>query len=410
MIRLRTSWVASITLCVLLSCGTAHYVPPDQAIPPTLFGLHIHRAPFVTPWPNYNVPAWRLWDAGVRWPDLEPTKGQWRFEGLDRYVALAQQHNTEILLPLALTPEWASAHPNVKSGSLPQGFTAEPKDVNDWRTYVRQVASRYKGRISAYEIWNEPNTKQYWTGDTNQLVGLTKDAHDIIKSIDPAAIIVSPSSSSSEGVPWLAEFLRKGGGQYVDVIGYHFYVYPQPPEAMLPLIDRVKQTMKDNGVTDKPIWDTELGWAKPKPFPSDELAASYLSRSYILSWISGIRRVYWYAWDNHGWVSLETTALDNKTLRPAGRAYGTLQQWLVGASIAECNSADNVWTCLLRRNGESQWIVWATSDEKKSFTVPTEWKAKSVTPLLGEAMPLRGPSIPIGYAPTRITTRAGTSE
>ena len=64
----------------------------------------------------------------------------------------------------------------------------------------------------------------------------------------------------------------------MDVIGYHFYVFPQPPEAMLPLIDKVKQTLKDNGAGKQPIWDTELGWAEPKPFSSGELAASYLAR------------------------------------------------------------------------------------------------------------------------------------
>ena len=47
--------------------------------------------------------------------------------------------------------------------------------------------------------------------------------------------------------------------------------------------------MKDNGVEDKPIWDTELGWAEPKPFPSDEMAAAYVARSFILSWAAGIQ-------------------------------------------------------------------------------------------------------------------------
>ena len=40
----------------------------------------------------------------------------------------------------------------------------------------------------------------------------------------------------SGGTKWLAKFLAHGGAQSVDVIGFHFYVDPRPPEAMLPLI------------------------------------------------------------------------------------------------------------------------------------------------------------------------------
>ena len=140
-------------------------------------------------------------------------QGKWQFDTLDKYVTIAEQHNTKILLPLAVTPQWASARPNVKSGWQKPGFAAEPKDMNDWRSYVRQIVSRYKGRIAAYEIWNEPNLQQYWIGDTDQLVAMTKDAHDIIKSIDPAAILVSPSATTGRGIPWLADFLSKGGGR-----------------------------------------------------------------------------------------------------------------------------------------------------------------------------------------------------
>jgi GH35 family endo-1,4-beta-xylanase len=403
---------ALVLLGVMFSGASesANIVAPERPIPRTFFGMHIHQTIDKTPWPDVPVPTWRLWDSQVKWPDLEPSKGQWRFFALDKYVAMAQQHNTEILLPLATTPQWASAHPDAKSGWQKPGFTSEPSDMNDWRDYVRQVVTRYKGRIFAYEIWNEPNLKQYWIGSTDQLVAMTKDAHDIIKSIDPSAILVSPSATTGRGLPWLADFLSKGGGRYVDVIGYHFYVFPHPPEAMLPLIEKVRQTMKDNGVEDKPIWDTELGWAEPKPFPSDEMAAAYVARSFILSWAAGIQRVYWYAWDNHSWVTIETTGTDNKTVRPAGQAYGAIQKWLSGASMDACNeSADRIWTCQLRRGNESQWIVWTTDDAQKTFTVPTSWRAQGCTPLLGELYPVKGSNIPISQLPVLLGSGANNT-
>jgi hypothetical protein len=110
------------------------------------------------------------------------------------------------------------------------------------------------------------------------------------------------------------------------VVGYHLYVAPRQPEDILGLIQRVKQAMASNGAADKPIWCTEFGWQDPKPFPSDELGAAYLTRVFILAWASGIQRVYWYSWDNHSGVALETTTPDNQTAKAAGLAYGVIQQ------------------------------------------------------------------------------------
>ena len=105
---------------------------------------------------------WRLWDAKVTWPDLEPGKGQWHFENLDRSVALAEAHHASVLLTLGLTPRWASARPQEPSGYCAR-VCSRAERIEDWRVFVRTVATRYKGRIHAYEIWNEPNVKKFWT-------------------------------------------------------------------------------------------------------------------------------------------------------------------------------------------------------------------------------------------------------
>ena len=322
-IRLSCSYANAFLLAVLLivlpsACQENPSIPAmsDQPIPASFFGMHIHRAGGATPWPEVPFAEWRLWDAFVAWPSLEPRKGQWHFEMLDRYVALAERGGVGLLLPLGLSPAWASSRPSEKSTYSP-GNAAEPTDIRDWRTYVRTVATRYKGRIHEYEIWNEPNLKGFWTGDVGQMIDLTREAYEVIHRIDPDARVVSPSATGPNGAGWLREFLRRGGGQYVDVIGYHFYVMPQPPEMMVPLINNVREVMRENGAGAKPLWNTETGWGYPRPFPSRELAASYLVRAHLLAWSSGVQRFYWYAWDNHTWVSLQTTEPDNSTLNRA---------------------------------------------------------------------------------------------
>ena len=81
----------------------------DRPVPASFFGMHIHHAGGATPWPEVPFAEWRLWDAGVAWPSIEPRRGQWQFAELDRYVDLAQHAGVGLLLPLGLSPGWASA-------------------------------------------------------------------------------------------------------------------------------------------------------------------------------------------------------------------------------------------------------------------------------------------------------------
>jgi hypothetical protein len=272
---------------------------------------------------------------------------------------------------------------------------------------VKTVVSRYKGRIQAYEIWNEPNLKDFWSGTTDQMLTLTMEAAQIIHSLDPQAVVVSPSVTANYGIPWFEQFLKKGGGQYVDVIGYHFYVDPQTllPEDMVPVIQRVRQIISDNGLGSKPLWNTETGWFPPARIDSDELAAGFLARAFILSWAAGIQRFYWYAWDN-GAAAIVTYKEVEHIMTPAGHAYEVIQQWLVGAQMAGCTqSSDNIWTCQLNRAGKKNFIVWSPQGNRK-FDVPKAWQVASITPLLHDRKTLNESNIEIGPAPLLLEGRS----
>jgi hypothetical protein len=392
MLRHRSRYLAVLALALTIGSKAAtssDIQPPTASIPATYFGMHMHHLDKETPWPNVPIPEWRIWDAHVTWPDLEPHKGDWHFAKLDSYINMAQQHGTGVLLTLGQSPAWASARP-------PEP-TAEPANMDDWRNYVKTVVERYKGRIQAYEVWNEPNLPPFWSGTTDQMIALTKEASQIIHSVDPAALVVSPSATATYGTPWLEEFLKKGAAQYVDVIGYHFYVTPKPPEDLIPFIQKVRQIMTANGAGRKPLWNTETGWLEPSHFDSDEAAAGVLARSYILAWAAGVERYYWYAWDNRK-VALKTTREDNSTSTSAGQAFAVIQQWLVGAAIVSCSqSPDQTWTCQLNRGGKKEWVVWNPAGEIK-FTPPASWNVKSAAPLMQKVAP-SGPNMNIGPVP-----------
>jgi hypothetical protein len=390
--------------------------PPSDPIPASLFGLHIHHLTESTPWPAIPFGSWRLWDTYAAWPNVEPQKGRWDFSRLDQLVSQAESHGVEVLLPLGLSPAWASARPTESSGYGP-GNAAEPANLSDWQDYVRQVATRYQGRVHAYEIWNEPNLPDFFTGTTETMLQLAREAYPILKQVDAGVVVVSPSATGEPGVAWLDRYLKLGGGAYSDVIGFHLYVTPGAPEAMVELARRVQAVMAENRVAGKPLWNTEAGWfienrlTKVHPgqggfsriLTLDE-ASAYVARCYLLNWALGISRFYFYSWDSEvGGLTEE----DGKTLKPPSIAYAEIENWLVGARMISCVSdAQGTWICELGRDRYRGWVVWNPA-RTAQFKIPEAWPVEQSRDLSGNRRPLRShPVIPVGPSPLLLESRA----
>jgi hypothetical protein len=202
-------------------------------------------------------------------------------------------------------------------------------------------------------------------------------------------------SGSGTALPFLQKYFAAGGGKSADVIGYHFYVGKRAPEAMLEQIEQVKGAMRQAGV-DKPLWNTETGWRfsnddQNKQDPADDWlgrfltadeSSAYIARSYVLSWAAGVERFYWYAW---GHQTMGLTQYDEKTPKAAAKAYGEVENWLVGARMNSCSSqGDGTWTCQIARDGGySGWIVW-NANQEVTFDLPRAWNARQVRTLSGD--------------------------
>jgi hypothetical protein len=365
--------------------------------------MHIHHATSGTPWPPVPFTGWRLWDSGVAWPQLEPQPGKWDFTLLDQYVQIAAKHHVEIVLTLGLTPSWASARPQ-ESSAYGKGNGAEPRNLNDWENYVRVVTTRYKKAIRTYEIWNEPNISVIFSGSPEKMLQLSRTAFETIKAVDAGITVVSPSATTDAGVTWLDRFLAKGGCKYSDVIGYHLYVTPDPPEAMIPLIQKVKGVLDSRGCGNKPLWNTESSWAKPKYFSSEAEAAGYLMRMYIVNWLMGVERCYWYSWDNHNWSTLELTNRDGNQMTTVGEAYRVIHDWVVGSVLRFCSlQKSGVWTCRIDQGPIKSWIVWSGSGTAE-FVVPESWGVTHVSNWTGDVQALDS-SLIVGPTPRRLSDK-----
>jgi hypothetical protein len=318
----------------------------------------------------------------------------------------------EIILPLGLSPQWASARPTEPS-AYGLGNAAEPANINDWITYVSAVANRYKGRIHYYELWNEVNLSGFYSGSVDEMVTLAQTAYQTLKSIDPSITFLSPSCVANDSrVAWFQEYLQKGGGQYADVLNYHFYVSPNAPEAMVPFIGNIEQIIAANGLSGKPLWNSESGWyiqnqsgtvAPMGSFSvvlSSDQASAYVARSYVLNWASGIDRFCWYAWDNYNMGLVEQ---DGVTLKSPAIAYGQVYSWLTGARMISCGqNSQGTWVArIVEANGHAARIVWNAA-QTVTMQAPAEWNALTVKDLTGNSTAVTDGQLTLGPMPVLV--------
>ncbi len=353
--------VASVGLVAGSGLAVGQVTSALGAVDIDYFGLVLRRFDAAQAWPTVPFGSWRIWDSHATWPFLEPQKGHWELGDLDRMITEAQTHKVNVLLVLAHSPKWASARPTEASG-YGLGFAAEPIDINDWRNYVRTVATRYKGKVAAYQIWNEPSDTNHFSGTLQQLVALTCDAYKTVKAIDPAAKVVSAGSAGGgRHIQYLNDFLAAGGAKCIDVVAHHFYVPRFGPEEMVPLIRQVREVMRKNGVDAMPLWNTETGWwiantdgtpdhamvAKGgwRKLDADIEAGAVIQRAFLLARAEGVARFYWYAWSNsYGWGLTDSAG----NPKPATKYWTRATELMVNQQLTGCSQDASGYACNLQ--------------------------------------------------------------
>ena len=106
-------------------------------------------------------------------------------------------------------PQWAST-------TVTWPGTSPPDNPRDWTDFLTALATRYRGRIHAYEIWNEPNLDREWgdkTPDPAAYTRMLKDSYQAIKAADPQALVVSAgmsptTTSNAQAMPDLEFYPR----------------------------------------------------------------------------------------------------------------------------------------------------------------------------------------------------------
>lgn len=214
---------------------------------------------------------------GVNWPAVEWERGKFDFSHLDRQLALYEKYNI-VLFPvigdgfienfqpwqnqrwplwvLPLSERVKDDPPNCMNG-VRGHILLPPPEL--YRNYIARTVRHIKGRVPVYEIMNEPNL--YLAPET--YVRYLKEAHDAIRSADPAAKISGFCLTSDFGAaatPWMQACVKAGGLNYVDAVGFHPYGGRElgAIRAADHYIADLRKEMRSYGKADMPLWNTEL--------------------------------------------------------------------------------------------------------------------------------------------------------
>ncbi|CAN5623936.1 hypothetical protein BH23GEM9_BH23GEM9_27050 [soil metagenome] len=350
---------------------------PREPVPAQLFGMHLIKVwlPGVD-WPATPVGLYRLVDATPRWHHLSPAPGRWYDDtqqgaGMSRIHAallFRDRHGAGTPAMFTLGGGGDDRRNGQWGGGFPAWFTARTDTLAEWRRYVREVGTRFRGRVQLWEVWNEPDCVCFYTGDVRLLVQLTRVAAEELRRIDPANRIVAPAFTD-EGLAMMDAFHAAGGGRYVDIVAWH-QTNHFPPERDTVRIRAARAIMVKHGIGDKPLWTTE-GHAIAHASTSD---AAILARTYLTLWLYGVSSFSWYAWDiaeyatvpgheRTQWVTLTDASY---RVTSAGVAYRELYRWLVGSRVTSFRIEGDAWIVGTDRG----WIVWAAGPRVTPWTVP----------------------------------------
>jgi len=226
----------------------------------------------------------------IVWKDFETSKGNINWGHIDFLVNSCHDAGLNVLLSVVKAPAWARG---ADADLTVEGPPGDPQDLAD---FMGALAERYKGKVQAYEVWNEQNLHYEWGNealDANRYVLLLAAAYQAIKAKDPGAIVVSGALTPTGGNPpvavddltYLERMYQAGLKNYCDAVGVHPSGYNVPPDAnwqtwsdptavfrgpsdnhhhswvFRGTMEGSRNIMVRYGDSGKRLWPTEFGWA-----------------------------------------------------------------------------------------------------------------------------------------------------
>lgn len=226
------------------------------------------------------------------------------FSGLDEVMALAGQYRLRVVADLmTMPPQLADCPPSTPPSDAARCATDH---LQAYGSLIRQIVAHADPVINDWEIWNEPDSGQFFHGSPSQYAWMLRTAHDAIKQVDPQAQVLLGGISSTAGSVWLAEVLAVPGAD----AAHAFDIANVHERARLDGLAgdiRAWQAMLAGAGFTGPLWITEHGYPSDPAFQYDPgfatgpaSQAAYLAASLPTLLDAGAAEVFVTERDNLG--------------------------------------------------------------------------------------------------------------
>ncbi len=159
---------------------------------------------------------------------------------------------------IALDRKYYLPYDPVRKRVLMIAFPNGTKDLEG----VRKIVSAFKDEVRYWEPRNEPNGG---SSGADFALKEMKPFYERVKSVDPKLKVMGPGTVSigpvGGGLSWIEDFLKAGGGKFIDVFSFHAYntLNGDLPMARLGM-DSLHALLVKYRLGDIEKWQTEQGY------------------------------------------------------------------------------------------------------------------------------------------------------
>jgi polysaccharide biosynthesis protein PslG len=310
----------------------------------------------------------------LRWSLAEPSAaGQYDMTYLGNLKAAAvaaRQAGMRVMIDVFGVPTWASdqtywiAPPAGYKKGYQDFYPVAAGHLKDWQATAAYLAHTFKGKVSWWECWNEPNMWLYMYPQTKagepmfaaeEYVKLLKRFSTAVHGADPAAKVLggvtAPFGADNQlrtsPQTFLSNLKVLGAAKWWDGVSHHPYtpagVMPMPKPLARPQFPQLTVTLGNiqtllKMFPSEPFYLTEYGYptqasmAWGSAYVTDAQQAAYLTTAYRdAAGLEQVKLLSWFLWkdidagaDNPGSAYFGLRRADG-TKKPSWSAYARLR-------------------------------------------------------------------------------------
>lgn len=341
----------------------------------------------------------------LSWATIEPTNtdpANFNWTTYDQRFADLYASDLTPIVTIGSNPTWAAEYP---CGPITE------TNLSDFADFLTAVVNRYKDppyNVKYWELYNEPDNGDpinyawlggCWGHEGDKYAAMLKVAYPAIKVADPEAKVVFGGlaydffESDPQHGPFVESFLddvlTAGGGDYFDIMNFHYYEFWKWRWQDLYNCSGVRgmdvtckavylrNKLAEYGVS-KPIFCTETSrWSTEEKWSSEENQARYVPQAFARGMSADLESVIWFTL-----VDFETTygfglLYPDYSQKKSYLAYQTLTEELAGAQYVRRlpdeetgDSQIEAYEFTIPCPDRLLWVVWTNGDTRSQMDFP----------------------------------------